>query len=335
MKHPPGRRGFSLVELLVVIAIIGVLIALLLPAVQAARESSRRSSCSNSLKQFGVAVGARESSARRYPPGGYLETFMVKDAIISGFVFLLPFLEQQALAGRYNQSLPWSNAANLPVVATPLPTMNCPSNRGMSRLSYGTSAISAATTDYALSAGMDNIADGNPAYHPRVYRGAFMVARARDNRGVTPANVTDGLSSTFAIGEAAGGNDRFRFRSPDPPLLADQAWAIPTFGNRVDNPTPTGAHIAVVANVSYTNDPPVLPGTRTIEPLNRTDVKASYDPDSTARDSLSGFRSMHPGGGLFVFLDGHVEFVAESVAASVYQAAGTIAGGEAVGRVNP
>ena len=334
MKHPPRRRGFSLVELLVVIAIIGVLIALLLPAVQAARESSRRSSCSNSLKQFGVALASHESAEKRYPPGGYLDTTIIKDVTISGFVFLLPYLEQQALADRYDRSRRWDATANRPVVATPLPTMNCPSNRGMGRLSYGTGGISAATTDYALCAGMDNIADGRFAYHPGVYRGAFMIA-LKSHRGLTPGRVLDGLSSTFAIGEAAGGNERYRFRTPDSPLIVDQAWAVPDYGNPFTNPVPTGATVAVVANVFYTSDPPVLPGTVSAETLNRTDVKASYDPGSTARDALSGFRSMHPGGGLFVFLDGHVEFVADSVAASVYQAAGTIAGGEAAGRVNP
>jgi prepilin-type processing-associated H-X9-DG protein len=111
---------------------------------------------------------------------------------------------------------------------------------------------------------------------------------------------------------------------------------VPTYGNPFDNPLPTGAIVAVVANVFYTADPPALPGTVTPEPLNPANgVRASYDPGSTARDCVSGFRSVHPGGGLFVFLDGHVEFVAESVAANVYQAAGTIAGGETAGRVNP
>jgi hypothetical protein len=84
----------------------------------------------------------------------------------------------------------------------------------MGVLSYGTSGISAATTDYALCAGMDNIADGRFPYHPRAYRGAFMIARA-SHRGVMPAHFRDGLSSTFAMGEAAGGNERYRFRAPD------------------------------------------------------------------------------------------------------------------------
>lgn len=55
-----------------------------------------------------------------------------------------------------------------------------------------------------------------------------------------PGHVRDGLSSTFAIGEAAGGNERYRFRAPDPALIIDQAWAVPEYGNRLTNPVPTG-----------------------------------------------------------------------------------------------
>jgi len=345
MKHPPGRRGFSLVELLVVIAIIGVLIALLLPAVQAARESSRRMSCSNNLKQFGIAIAVHESHTRFFPPGAYEETALVRDATTSGFVFLLPYLEQQSLASRYDVTKKWDHAANRAVVATPLPMANCPSNRGSGVFLFGTSAIPAATIDYALSAGMDNVNDGRATmpggidyYHPMIFRGAVLLY-SKVHRGVRPTQVTDGLSSTFAMGEVAGGNERYRFRAPEAALIADQAWAVPLFKNPQNLPTPTGSNVAVVANVRHNSVLPLSAATVIRidpEPLNRADgVTSSADPGAANTDSLNGFRSMHPGGGLFVFLDGHVEFVAESVAASVYQAAGTIAGGEAAGRVNP
>jgi prepilin-type N-terminal cleavage/methylation domain-containing protein/prepilin-type processing-associated H-X9-DG protein len=331
--HPtPLRRGFTLIELLVVIAIVAVLIGLLLPAVQSAREASRRSSCGNNLRQFGTAIAGHETSAGFFPPGAYLENAFIRDADISGFVFLLPFLEQQALSDRYNRSVRWDNAANRSVVATPLPVMNCPSNRGSGAFSFGPTAIPVATVDYALSAGMDNVCDGRwmssglTYYHPIIYR------------GVMPAHVRDGLSSTFAMGEAAGGNQRYRMRSM-PVLVVDQGWGVPVFTNAATLPTPAGSNVAVVANVRHNHTFPLSAASvRSIdaEPLNRADgITASTDPGFAYEDSLNGFRSMHPGGGLFVFLDGHVEFVAESVAANVYQAAGTIAGGETAGPVNP
>jgi prepilin-type processing-associated H-X9-DG protein len=174
-------------------------------------------------------------------------------------------------------------------------------------------------------------------YHPVVFRGPFIIA-TKIRVGTKATEITDGLSKTFAMGEAAGGNDRYRLRST-PTLFADQAWAVPVFRNpnfRVD----TGSNIAVVANVRFNSVFPLTTASvRRIdpEPLNRTDgiTASTDDPGAADIDSLNGFRSMHPGGGLFLFLDGHLEFVSESVAANVYQAAGTIAGGETAGPVNP
>src|ERR1043165_1856410 len=91
-----SRLGFTIVELLVVIAIIGVLVALLLPAVQTARESARRMQCTNNIKQIGLGVANYESTHRAMPPGNYHSVFG------SWLVWLLPFVEQQALRDRYS-----------------------------------------------------------------------------------------------------------------------------------------------------------------------------------------------------------------------------------------
>src|SRR5678815_5431127 len=93
---PRLRPAFTLVELLVVIAIIGVLVALLLPAVQSAREASRRTQCTNNVRQIGLGVANYESTHRAMPPGNYHSVFG------SWLVWLLPYVEQQALRDRYS-----------------------------------------------------------------------------------------------------------------------------------------------------------------------------------------------------------------------------------------
>ena len=124
------QRGFTLVELLVVIAIIGILVALLLPAVQAARESARRTQCGNHLKQIGLAVLNYESARGKFPSGAVYRTTSNRrpEGVFTNWAIeILPFIEQSALYDRYDQTLYNTHPDNLPVLATPLPTMLCPS----------------------------------------------------------------------------------------------------------------------------------------------------------------------------------------------------------------
>ena len=155
-SRSPRGRGFTLVELLVVIAIIGVLVALLLPAVQAAREAARRMQCSNNLKQLGLALHNYADSNKKFPPGGisYGHAWGAgpNDPLVlnrSGLVSLLPFAEQQNLYDRFdmryafcdylrNCSAPVADGGNPAVnvynnallCTTPLPMFTCPSDSG-------------------------------------------------------------------------------------------------------------------------------------------------------------------------------------------------------------
>lgn len=115
--------GFTLVELLVVIAIIGILIALLLPAVQAAREASRRSQCTNSLKQVGVALHNYENTHRSFPPGrlDVNATNNGEPARTTWGISLLPYLEQSSLQAQYNHSLDQIAPVNVKVLQTFVP----------------------------------------------------------------------------------------------------------------------------------------------------------------------------------------------------------------------
>jgi prepilin-type N-terminal cleavage/methylation domain-containing protein len=126
------RTGFTLVELLVVIAIIGVLVALLLPAIQAAREAARRSQCSNNLKQIGLACHNYHDTHGVFPinHGDTGNSF-------GWLAMILPFVEESSLYDEIDFNLPITSAANLSVAQTPLPTYRCPSDITPDRVSGG------------------------------------------------------------------------------------------------------------------------------------------------------------------------------------------------------
>src|SRR5512137_843597 len=120
-----SRRGFTLVELLVVIAIIGVLVALLLPAVQAAREAARRMSCSNNLKQIGLALHNYEGTYRVLPPSRIdINLPRFQQSWVS---LALPFIEQGTIHAKYNFGNNWYDPINDPLTTARLSVMLCPS----------------------------------------------------------------------------------------------------------------------------------------------------------------------------------------------------------------
>jgi prepilin-type N-terminal cleavage/methylation domain-containing protein len=173
--EPANRRGFTLVELLVVIAIIGVLVALLLPAVQAARESARRSQCQNNLKQIGVGFLNHESTHKFLPCAGW-SCLVVGDPLLGagrkqpgGWMYqILPFIEQQAIYkitddGNKGAVTSQQKAASIQLQQSPVSIFNCPSRRPAHLLTYAMSSFwtprngdrppQVARGDYAANAG--------------------------------------------------------------------------------------------------------------------------------------------------------------------------------------
>ncbi|MGE0760970.1 MAG: DUF1559 domain-containing protein, partial [Pirellulaceae bacterium] len=202
-----GHRGFTLVELLVVMAVIGILVALLLPAVQAAREAARRMSCTNNLKQIGLAVHSVESMSKQLPPGAVWHPTKEKRGSI--FVYLLPYLEQESLYRHFDLTQMNTDHAvypgsSKPLGATILPLLICPSDDsqqyfGLARHNYAASR--GPTTVFVNSSCRCNhhwqsLATA-PLDDPTDFAGPF----TRMGTRIKLADVTDGLSNTIFFGE--------------------------------------------------------------------------------------------------------------------------------------
>src|SRR5262249_12343189 len=194
------RDAFTLIELLVVIAIIAVLIGLLLPAIQKVREAANRMSCTNNLKQLGLALHNYHDTNRAFPPGVTgVPANDVQFGRTTAYVLLLPYIEQDNLQKRWNQNLFWYDPENFGAAQTPVRVFFCSSNRPTGIIDYSVLPIgplpNPAATDYLFCKGANAALAGRPSY-PAAFRGLFEV-----NVGTRLADITDGTSNTFAMGE--------------------------------------------------------------------------------------------------------------------------------------
>ena len=150
--------GFTLVELLVVIAIIGLLVALLLPAVQSARDAARRIQCVNNLKQLGLAVFNYEGAAGAFPYGSYHTSnnaANLRTQFANWGILILPYIEEQALFDQYNMDLYNSHPDNRPVLRTPLSIQTCPADGQVAPLLVPTQVVTVAPEGIVTIAGRE------------------------------------------------------------------------------------------------------------------------------------------------------------------------------------
>ena len=206
MKQINARHAFTLVELLVVIAIIAMLVTLLLPAVQSAREAARRSQCSNNLRQVGLALLNFEGAYNKLPPSRF------RNRHPSWFAIILPFVEGQAERDLWDLSRTYYDRQNQLARETVIPVFRCAS-RGSNdltqeSLSDGPSSTRGAVGDYAGNAG-NNDRGGNQFWRPGA-NGVIITAAMFDDQSnnstqweseITLKKITDGLSKTFFAGE--------------------------------------------------------------------------------------------------------------------------------------
>lgn len=216
------NRGFTLVELLVVIAIIAVLVAMLLPAVNAARESARRIQCANNLKQVGLAVASYESALGYYPVGGLVapgdvDFFNPRTGPQFGWlVLILPFMEEQVLFDEFDFEKDIYHQGATEPQAQSVASFSCPSDRAVGllyRSVRGTLFAKANIAGYASPAHVENAG---------VWPGALGGFKPGSKKGQPPRDVTDGISNTLLASEVRARDHKYDQRG---------AWALPWTGS--------------------------------------------------------------------------------------------------------
>jgi prepilin-type N-terminal cleavage/methylation domain-containing protein/prepilin-type processing-associated H-X9-DG protein len=306
------RRGFTLIELLVVIAIIGLLIALLLPAVQAVREASRRMSCQNNLKQIGIALQCYHDRLGQLPPG-YLSMLngpasqgpnsdCTWDETGPGWgwaAYLLGDLEQAALQQTIRFDLQIADPMNAAARTTTVPVFVCPSETKSESLSVvdgnGNPLVSVAPSSYGAMNGVLGV-----------------TSDAFDNNGVfirnlnmLLSNITDGLSETLFVGERASN-------------MSSMTWTGAVLGG-------------VVPAQRYANPADQLANAEAAAALVLSHGSREHIPNDNLVFDADATSSYHPGMVNFLLGDGSVHVINSSIDGLVYEALLTRSGCEVVG----
>jgi prepilin-type N-terminal cleavage/methylation domain-containing protein len=308
-----SRPAFTLVELLVVIAIIGILVALLLPAVQSAREAARRMSCSNNLKQIGLGLHNYQDAFQTFPPGKITPgNCCCTKSLTSWTISILPYIEQLNLQERYDFSQHNEDPANQYVREAKVSVYVCPSEMDTNKLEVPESGWARGSwcggVDLEYRPGSYRCVGGKTdgsgwwdnnqaASLPKDWKG---VLHAIGSLGLKPENfgtITDGTSNTLMVGEMSTRTHRSR----------RTFWAY-----------------------SYTsyNSSDALAESRTL--LNDYDRCAAIGGAGGVNACKRSWGSFHPTGLQFVMCDGSIHFINKNIDMDLFTELATIAGGEAI-----
>jgi prepilin-type N-terminal cleavage/methylation domain-containing protein/prepilin-type processing-associated H-X9-DG protein len=294
-------RGFTLVELLVVIAIIGVLVALLLPAIQAARESARRTQCANHLKQIGIGMHGYLVDHQTFPPGYVSSVQPDHDDGGPGWAWgpaLMPYIEETQLYDEVDVTLSLRDPKVATLITTSVPLFICPSD-SMFEPVIDIPSKSSTRPLCRMAAGNYVASAGTVRPTCKVCRDYFDGVFGR-NRAIRPEELLDGLSKTLAIGERASRWSRA------------VVWGVSPNSKVLDNQRPG----------RFAAGPAYVLGTTFHKGFN-IELASDQMEHGTEDTYAESFGSLHPGGAHFLFCDGGVRFVYDDADPSIMNALST------------
>ncbi len=322
-------RGFTLVELLVVIAIIGVLVALLLPAVQAAREAARRNQCLNNIKQTSLAVLNYESARKTLPIGAYgccWGTWVME---------VLPYIEQANMASQYTSKYRWDDngnneyryygSRNTPVTSQHITSMKCPSDGFIGAAESGNFRVT--SHNYVVNYGNTGMVGSSHTLEnapvqvygvrtngaPNAFAGApFYISGWKTEFPpifVQLREITDGLSNTLMVSEIIQG------RGTDQRGNTFWGWGAGFLTKLPPNASqPDVMQFPTYCDADEVSNPPCV------------------DPHSNSRPMTNAARSWHPGGIHASFCDGSATYISDDIELDLWRGLSTTQGEELVGR---
>ena len=336
-----GRRGFTLIELLVVISIIGVLIALLLPAVQAAREAARRIQCTNNLKQLGLALHNYEGTNGALPIGVIVTRTPSGDPIFGGWgplARILPYIEGQNQFNACNFSVGNETPANITAMGISIAAFLCPSDPNINSI-FVDDGVNRNNANYGMNRGdwyvwgglVSNVEPKSPF---------------RTNVSIKFSSITDGLSNTMMVAEVktrfpylrkCSGLVYYPVNTTPYPATTDNPAVVAQYTSCSGEMKPDAGHAEWEdGNVNQSGFTTAwtpnkkTPGTFGGITYADVDLVAQREEEGGPTFAAITSRSYHPGGVNVLLGDGSVKFIKDGINGQAWRALGTIGGGEII-----